>query len=59
MRDSGDVKNLVHFRKYSQNKLVIAHLNINSLRNETEVFAPFPANISTSDQRCFNVVDQR
>ena len=34
MRDSGEVKDLAQFRKYNQNKLGIAHLNINSFRNK-------------------------
>ena len=34
MNDSGEVKNLVHFRKCNQSKLVIAHKNINSLRKK-------------------------
>ena len=33
-RDSGDVKNLAHFRKHDQNHLVISHLKINSHRNK-------------------------
>ena len=37
MRDSGEVRDLTHFRKYNQNKLVYAHLNINSLRNKFEL----------------------
>ena len=38
MGDSGEVKNLAHFWNYSQNELVITHLNINSLRNKFELF---------------------
>ena len=34
MTDSVEVKDLAHFRKYNQNKLVIALSNINSLRNK-------------------------
>ena len=37
MKDFGEVKDLVHFRKCNQNKLVIAHININSLRNKFEL----------------------
>ena len=37
MRDSSEGKNLVHFRKCNQNKLVIIHININSLRNKFEL----------------------
>ena len=37
MRDSGEGKNLAPFRKFNQNKLVIAHININSLRNKFEL----------------------
>ena len=37
MKDSGEVKDLAHFRKCNQNKLVIAHININSLRNKFEL----------------------
>ena len=37
MRDSGEVKDSAHFRKYDRNKLVIAHLNINSLTNKVEL----------------------
>ena len=37
MGDSGEVKDLVHFRKYDQNKLVIAYLNINSLEKKIEL----------------------
>ena len=38
LRHSGEVKNLAHFRKYNQNKLVITlHLNISSLRNKFEL----------------------
>ena len=37
MRDSGEVKDLVYFRKYIQNKSVIAHLNINSSGNKFEL----------------------
>ena len=38
MRNSGEVKDLTHFRKYNQNKLVIGHLNINSfLRKQKEM----------------------
>ena len=37
IRDSGEVKGLAHFKKYSQNKLVIVHLNISSLRNKFEL----------------------
>ena len=36
-KDSGEVKDLAHFRKCNQNKLVIAHININSLRNKFEL----------------------
>lgn len=38
MGDSGEVKNLAHFWNYSQNELVITHLNINSLRKKFELF---------------------
>ena len=37
MRDSGEGKDLPHFRKCNQNKLVIAHININSLKNKFEL----------------------
>ena len=37
MRDSSKVKDLFHFRKCSQNKLVTTHLNINSLGNKFEL----------------------
>ena len=37
MKDSGEVKDLAYFRKCNQNKLVIAHMNINSLRNKFEL----------------------
>ena len=37
MKDFGEVKDLVHSRKCNQNKLVIAHININSLRNKFEL----------------------
>ena len=37
MRDSGEGKDLPHFRKYNQNKLVIAHININSFKNKFEL----------------------
>ena len=37
MRDSGEVKDLAQFRKYNQNKLGIAHLNINSFRNKARL----------------------
>ena len=37
MRDSDEVEDLAHFRKYNQNKLDVAHLNINSLRNKSEL----------------------
>ena len=37
MKDSGEVKDLAYFRKCNQNKLVIAHININSLRNKFEL----------------------
>ena len=37
MRDSGEVKDLVHFRKYDQNKLVFAYLNMNSLEKKIEL----------------------
>ena len=37
MRDSSEVKDLVHFRKCNQNKLVIAHLNMNSPGNKLEL----------------------
>ena len=37
MKDSGEVKDLTHFRRSNQNKLVIAHININSLRNKFEL----------------------
>ena len=36
-RDSGEAKDLPHFRKNNQNKLVIAHLNINSFRKKFEL----------------------
>ena len=36
MRDSREVKNLAHFRKYNQNN-IIPHLNINSLRSKNEL----------------------
>ena len=35
--DSGWGKGLAYFRKCNQNKLVIAHVNINSLRNKFEL----------------------
>ena len=34
MREYDEVKDLAHFRKYNQNKLIIAHLKIISLRNK-------------------------
>ena len=37
MRDFGEAKDLAYFRKYKQNKLIIAHLNINSLRKKFEL----------------------
>ena len=37
MTDSGEVKDLTHVRKCNENKLDIAHLNINSLRNKFEL----------------------
>ena len=37
MRDSSEGKNLAYFRKCNQNKLVIIHININSLRNKFEL----------------------
>ena len=37
MRGSGEVKDLVHFSKYSQNKLVVAHLNIKFLGTKFEL----------------------
>ena len=37
MTDSAEVKGLANFKKYNQNKLVIVHLNINSLRNKFEL----------------------
>ena len=37
MRDSDEVEDLAHFRKYNQNKLDVAHLNINFLRNKFEL----------------------
>ena len=37
MGDSGEVKDLVHFRKYGQNKLVFAYLNMNSLEKKIEL----------------------
>ena len=37
MGDSGEGKGLAYFRKCSQSKLVIAHININSLRNKFEL----------------------
>ena len=39
MRDSGESKNLAPFRKFNQNKLVIAHININSHRNKFELLS--------------------
>ena len=36
-RDPGEAKDLPHFRKNNQNKLVIAHLNINSFRKKFEL----------------------
>ena len=36
MRDSREVKDLAHFRKYNQN-IIIPHLNINSLRSKNEL----------------------
>ena len=38
MKDFGEVKDLAHFGKCNQNKLVIAHININSLRKKFELF---------------------
>ena len=35
MRESREVKDLAHFRKYNQNN--IPHLNINSLRSKNEL----------------------
>ena len=37
MKDSGEFKDLAHFRKCNQNKLVTADININSLRNKFEL----------------------
>ena len=37
MRDSNEGKDLAHFRRCNQNKFVIAHVNINSLRNKFEL----------------------
>ena len=37
MRDSGEAKELAQFKMYNENKLVIAHLNINCLRNKFEL----------------------
>ena len=37
MGDSGEVKDLVHFRKYDQNKLVFIYLNMNSLEKKIEL----------------------
>ena len=37
MRDSREVKDLPHFRKYNQNNIIIPHLNINSLRSKNEL----------------------
>ena len=37
IKDSGEVKDLAHFRKCNQKKIVIAHININSLRNKFEL----------------------
>ena len=34
MRDSGECKDLAHLRKFNQNKLVVAHIKINSLRKK-------------------------
>ena len=37
MGDSGGGKDLIQFGKYNQNKLVIAHVSINSLRKKYEL----------------------
>ena len=37
MSDSGEDKDLAYFRRFSQNKLVIAHLKINCLRDKFEL----------------------
>ena len=37
MRDPGEGMDLAYFRKCNQNKLVIAHINIGSLRNKFEL----------------------
>ena len=37
MRDSGEGKDLAHFRMWNQNKLVTADININSLRNKFQL----------------------
>ena len=37
MREYDEVKDLAHFRKDNQNKLIIAHLEIISLRNKCEM----------------------
>lgn len=37
MRDSWEIKDLAHLRKYYQNKLIIAYLNINFLINKFEL----------------------
>ena len=39
MGDAGGGKDLIQFGKYNQNKLAIAHVNINSLRKKCELLA--------------------
>ena len=45
MRDSGECKDLAHLRKFNQNKLVVAHIKINSLRKKFDVLLIFETKI--------------
>ena len=51
MGDSGEVKDLVHFRKYDQNKLVFAYLNMNSLEKKIELLK------KTNSKKCWQFVN--